>query len=146
MPSLTAMGFTTHVGDDRPSLPPQVYAQPFGRTANWRLKYTVTLQTPPAHPYKHVSSIIVSAVLNVHPFLGTWLACLLSITSWARVAVLSGYLRPTVLHALHSPVPRTIARTPQDVDQTLAWYRHVMYILPPTRDTIFFQLHHWVRT
>ena len=88
-PSLTAMGFTVHLGND---CPPLIYAQPSGLTASWHLKYTVTLQSPPpTQAHKHVSNILVSAVLNVQPFLHTWASCLLSITSWAQVALLSGY-------------------------------------------------------
>ena len=107
-PSLTAMGFTVHL---RYNCPPLVYAQPLGLTAIWRLKYTVALQSPPAQAHKHVSNILVSAVLNVQPFLHTWASCLLSITSWAQVAILSGYSRPIVLRALHSAVPRIVACT-----------------------------------
>ena len=76
--SLTAMGFTIHIQGQNP---PLVYAQPSGLTAEWRLKYTVTLQSPPAQAHKHISSTIVSAVLNVQPFLGSWIACLLSVSS-----------------------------------------------------------------
>ena len=128
-PSLTAMGFTVHLGND---CPPLVYAQPSGLTATWRLKYTMTLQSPPTQAYKHVSNILVSAVLNVQPFLHT--SCLLSITSWAQVAVLSGYSRPTVLRALHSAVPRIVARE--------TWTRHLyganmllINCLPPGRQS-----------
>ena len=142
-PSLTAMGFTVQLGND---CPPLVYAQPSGLTATWRLKCTVTLQSPPAQAHKHVSNIPVSAVLNVQPFLHTWASCLLSITSWAQVAVLSGYSRPTVLRALHSAVPRIVARTPWDVDQTLIWCEHVTYKLPSTRETVFFHLHRWLQS
>ena len=72
-------------------------------------------------------------------------ACLVSITSWAQVACLSGYSRPTVLRALHSVVPRIISRTPWDLDSTLAWCCHITYTLPATRDTIFFRVHRWVK-
>ena len=143
-PSLTAMGFTIHLGDDSP---PLIYAQPSGLTASWHLKYTVTLQSPPpVQAHKHISNILVSAVLNVQPFLHTWASCLLNITSWAQVALLSGYSRPTVLRALHSAVPRIIARTTWDVDQTLIWYEHITYKLPSTRETVFFHLHRWLNS
>ena len=139
-PSLTAMGFTVHLGND---CPPLVYAQPSGLIAIWRLKYTVTLQSPPAQAHKHVSNILVSAVLNVQPFLHTRASCLLSITAWAQVAILSGYSQPTVLRALHSAVPRIVARTLWDVDQTC---EHIAYKLPSTRETIFFHLHRWLQS
>ena len=48
---------------------------------------------------------------RVQPFLLTWIACLLSITSWAQVACLSGYSHPTVLRVLHSTVPHIISAT-----------------------------------
>ena len=91
-----------------------MYAQPSGITNTWSLKYTVTLQSPPSQAYKHIFSIIVSVVLNIHPFLGSWISCLLSITSraWAQVACISGYSRATVLCALHFAVPRIISHTP----------------------------------
>ena len=111
----------------------------------WSLKYRVTLQSPPSQAYKHISSIIVSAVLNIQPFLGSWISCLLSITSWAQVACLLGYSRATVLRALRSAVPRIISWTPWDVDSTLLWCKHAVYILPCTRDTVFFRLHRWVQ-
>ena len=114
--------------------------------SNWHLKYTVTMQTPTTHAHKHISSIIISAVLNVHPFLHTWLGCLLSLTSWAQLAVLSGYTRSTVLRALHSAVPRIMSRTPWDVDSTLQWCCYATYILPCTRDTLFFRLHRWLQS
>ena len=82
-PSLTAMGFTVHLWENNP---PLVYAQPSGLTSDWHLKYTVTLQSP--HSQAHN---IVGVVLNVQPFLHSWMACLLRITSWAQVACLSGY-------------------------------------------------------
>ena len=56
--NMTAMGFTVHVHGQHP---PLVYAQPSGLTAEWRLKYTVTLQSPLAYAHKHILSIIVSA-------------------------------------------------------------------------------------
>ena len=65
-PSLTAMGFTIHI---RGTQSPLIYAQPSGLTSAWHLKYTMTLQSPPAQAYKHIYNIIVSAVLNVHPLL-----------------------------------------------------------------------------
>ena len=114
--SLTAMGFTTHIQGCHS---PLFYAQPSGLTSTWHLKYTVTLQTPQSKAHKHISNIIVGAVLNVQPFLHTWISCLLSITAWAQMACLSGYSRSTVLRALHSAVPRIISRTPWDVDNTL---------------------------
>ena len=141
--NLTAMGMTTHLTGTHP---PLIYAQPSGLTSDWHLKYTVTMQTPTTHAHKHISSIIVSAVLNVHPFLHTWHGCLLSLTSWAQLAVLSGYTRSTVLRALHSAVPRVISRTPWDVDSTLNWCCHATYILPCTRDTLFFRLHRWLQS
>ena len=129
---------TTHL---KGTHPPLIYAQPSGLTSDWHLKYTVTMQTPTAHAHKHISGIIVSAVLNVHPFLHTWVGCLLSLTSWSQLAILSGYTRSTLLRALHSAVPRVISRTPWDVDSTLQWCCHATYILPCTRDTLFFRLH-----
>ena len=141
-PSITAMGFTVHIHGDHP---PLVYSQPSGLTSAWHLKYTVTLQSPPAHAHKHISNIIVSAVLNIHPFLHTWAGCLLSVASWAQLACLSGYPRSTVLRALHSAVPRIISRTPWDVDSTLGWCCHVVYFLPATRDTVFFRLRRWLQ-
>ena len=45
----------------------------------------------PTHAHKRISNIIVCAVLNVQPFLGSWASFLLSITSWAQIACLSGY-------------------------------------------------------
>ena len=96
--SLAAMGMATH---PKGTHPPLIYAQPSGLTSDWHPKYTVTMQTPTTHAHKHISSIIVSAVLNVHPFLHTWLGCLLSLTSWSQLAILSGYTRSTVLRALH---------------------------------------------
>ena len=140
--SLTAMGFTTHIQGCHS---PLVYAQPSGLTSTWHLKYTVTLQTPQSHAHKHISNIIVGAVLNVQPFLHTWISCLLSITAWAQMACLSDYSRSTVLRALHSAVPRIISRTPWDVDNTLQWCYHAAYILPCTRETIFFRLNRWVQ-
>ena len=41
-----------------------MYAQPSGLMPTWHLKYTVTLQSPPTHAHKHVSNIIINAVLN----------------------------------------------------------------------------------
>ena len=119
-----------------------MYSQPSGLTGTWHLKYTVTLQSPPAHAHKDVSNIIVSAVLS---FLHTWAGCLLSIASWAQLACLSGYPQSTVLRALHSAVPRIISRTPWDVDSTLQWCCHVVYVLPATCDTIFFRLRRWLQ-
>ena len=64
-----------------------------------------------------------------------------------RLAVTATYLgqqsaaqrvRGGGLRALHSAVPRIIARTPWDVDQTLIWCEHITYQLPSTRETIFF--------
>ena len=63
---VTAMGFTIHVREQHPAL---VYTQPSSLTAQWGLKYTVTLHSPIAQAHKHVSSIIVGAVLNVPPFI-----------------------------------------------------------------------------
>ena len=141
-PSLTAMGFTVHLWENNP---PLVYAQPSGLTSDWHLKYTVTLQSPHSQAHKHISTIIVGAVLNVQPFLHSLMACLLTITSWAQVACLSGYSRPTVLRTLHSAVPRIISRTPCDLDNTLGWCCQVTHILSTTCDTIFFRLHSWVK-
>ena len=91
------------------------------------------------------SSIIVGAVLNVQPFLQSLVACL-CITLWAQLASLSGYSRPTVLRALHSAVPRIVSRTPWDVDGTLEWCRHIAYVLPCSRDTVFYRLCRWIVT
>ena len=141
--SLTNMGMTMHINNAHP---PLVYAQPSGLTSTWMLKYTVTLQSPPAQAYTHISNIMASAVLNVHPFLQSWLACMLSITSWAQLAYLSGYTRATILRTMHSTVPRIISRTPWDVDSTLQWCCHIVHSLPASRDTIFFCLLRWIRT
>ena len=98
--------------------------------------------------------LYVSCAVTVHctarggglqPFLHTWASYLLSITSWAQVAILTGYSRPTVLRALHSAVPRIVARTTWDVDQTLIWCEHIAYKLPSTRATVFFHLHRWLQ-
>ena len=140
--SLAAMGFTVHLHG---SGPPLVYAQPSGLTSTYHLKYSVTLQSP-RNAHTHISAIIVSAVLNVQPFLHTWLSCLLSITAWAQIACLSSYPRSTVLRALHSAVLRIVSRTVWDVDSTLRWCQHAVYCLPSTRDAIFFKLHRWVQT
>ena len=114
--SAIAMGFTTHLhGSD----PPLIYAQPSGLISTWHLKNTVTLQTPRTNAHKQISNIIVGAMLNVQPFLHTWIARLLSITAWAQMACLSGYSNSTVLRALHSAVPRIISRTLWDVEHTL---------------------------
>ena len=142
-PSLTTMGFTTHLVPDCPQL---IYAQPSGLTKDWHLKYSATLQTPNATTHKRVSNIIVGAVLSVEPFLHTWISCLLSITTWAQIACFFGYSRSAVSREVHSAVPRRISRAPWDVDSTLHWCRHVTYILPATRDTIFFRLHRWVQS
>ena len=141
-PTITAMGFTVHVHGDSP---PLVYSQPSGLTSTWHLKYTVILQSPPTHAHKHMSNIIVSAVLNIHPFLHIWAGCLLSIASWAQLACLSGYPQSIVLRALHSAVPRIISRTPWDVDSTLPWCCHVVYFLACTCDTVFFRLGRWLQ-
>ena len=140
--SLTAMGMTMHIDTAHP---PLVYAQPSSLTSTWTLKYAVTVQSPPTQAYKHISNIMVGAVLNVHPFLQLWLACMLSITSWAQLAGLSSYTRATILRAMHSAVPRTISRTPcitsrtpWDADSTLQWCCHIVHSLPASRDTIFF--------
>ena len=139
--TMTAMGIITHVHGQHP---PLVYPQRF--TSQWHLKYTVTLQSPTGQAHTHISSIIVGAVLNVQPFLHSWVACLLSITSWAQLASLSGYSRPTVLCALHSALPRIVTRTPRDVDGTLEWCRHIAYVLPRSRDTVFYRLRRWIVT
>ena len=86
------------------------------------------------------------AVFNVQPFLQSWVSCLLSITSWAQLVRLFGYSRPTVLRALHSAVPCIISTTPWDVDGTLEWCRHITYVLPCSRDSIFFRLRRWIVT
>ena len=117
--TMTAMGITTQVHGQHP---PLVYTQPLDLTSHWHLKYTVTLQSPTGQAHNHISSIIVGAVMNVQPFLQSWVACILSITSWTQLASLSGYSKPTVLHALHSAVPRIVSRTPWDVDGTLHMY------------------------
>ena len=140
-PSLTAMGFTTHLHSQ---CPPLIYARPSGLT-NWHLKYTVTLQTPTTTAHKHISNIMVGAVLNLEPFLHSWISCLLSSTAWAQLACLSGYSRSAVLRAMHSAVPRIMSRAVWDVDSTLDWCKHVTYILAATRDTIFFRLHRWIQ-
>ena len=114
--TMMAMGITTHVHEQHP---PLVYAQPARLTSQWKLKYTVTLQSPTGHTHKHISSIIVGAVLNVQPFLNSWDPCLLSMTPWAQLASLSGYSRRTILRALHSVVPRIVSKTPWDIDGTL---------------------------
>ena len=140
-PTITAMGFTVHVDGDSP---PLVYSQPSGLTGTWHLKYTVTLQPPPTNAHKHISNIIVSAVLNIHTFLHTWAGCIFSIVSWAQLACLSGYPQSTVLRAPHSAVPRIISRTPWDVDSTLNCCCHVVYFLPATRNTVFFRPRRWL--
>ena len=73
--------YSSHQWNAPPHL---VYAQPSGITSTWTLKYTVTLQSPPSQAYQHICNIIVSAVLNIQPFLGSWISCLLSITSWHK--------------------------------------------------------------
>ena len=105
----------------------------------------VTMQSPWARDYKHVASIIVSAVLNVQPFLHSWLGVLISITAWCQISLLSGYPRSAVLRALHSAVPRIVSRTPWDVEATQAWTVHILYSLPSTRDTIFYRLRQWLQ-
>ena len=115
-PSLTAMGFTTHLHG---MYPPLIYAQPSGLTATWHLKYTVTIQTPHKNTHKHVSNIIVGIVLNLQPFLHTWVSCLLGITSCAQIACLLGNSWPSALRVLHSVVPRIFGCTPWDVGSTL---------------------------
>ena len=82
------MGITMQINNTHATL---VYAQPSGLTSTWTLKYTVTVQSPPAQACKHISNIMVSAVLNVHPFLQLWLACMLRITLWAQLARFSAY-------------------------------------------------------
>ena len=139
--TMTAMGITTHVHGQHL---PLVYAQPSGLTSQWHLKYTVTLQSPTGQA--HIFSIIVGAVLNVQPFLHSWISCLLSITSWAQLPDLSSYSGPTVLHALHSAVPSIVSRTPWDVDGTLEWCRHITYVLPCSRATVFYRLRRWIVT
>ena len=141
--SLTGMGFTMHLGTHNP--PPDLCTT-VGFVSGLVTEVLCHSATPTAQAYKHISSILVSAVLNVQPFLHTWASCLLSITSWAQIACLSGYARPTVLRTLHSAVPRIVARTPWDLEKTLAWCQHVAYILPSTRDTILFRLHRWLQT
>ena len=118
---------------------------PSGLTNTWCLKYSVTMQSPWARDYKHVASIIVSAVLNVQPFLHSWLGVLISITAWCQISLLSGYPRSAVLRALHSAVPRIVSRTPWDVEATQAWTVHILYSLPSTRDTIFYRLRQWLQ-
>ena len=49
--TITAMGFTIHVREQHPAL---VYAQSSSLTAEWGLKYTVTLRSPTAQAHKHV--------------------------------------------------------------------------------------------
>ena len=107
--------------------------------------YTVRLQTTPAHAHKHISNIIAGAVLNVQPFLHMWVGCLVSLTTWAQLACLSGYQGTTILRALYSPVPRVISRTPLGVNSTLLWCGHVVHVLPVTQDTILFHLHRWLQ-
>ena len=140
--SVTAMGITVHL---HKAHPPLIYTQPSGLTNTWCLKYSVTLQSPWARDYKHVASIIVSAVLNVQPFLHSWLGVLISITAWCQISLLSGYPRSAVLRALHSAVPRIVSRTPWDVEATQAWTVHILYSLPSTRDTIFYRLRQWLQ-
>ena len=57
-----------------------------------------------------------------------------------------GGSRSAVLRALHSTVPRIMSRSPWYADSTLHWCKHVTYILPATRDTVFFRLHRWVQS
>ena len=140
--SVTAMGITVHLHQAHP---PLIYTQPSGLTNTWCLKYSVTMQSPWARDYKHVASIIVSAVLNVQPFLHSWLGVLISITAWCQISLLSGYPRSAVLRALHSAVPRIVSRTPWDVEATQAWTVHILYSLPSTRDTIFYRLRQWLQ-
>ena len=140
--SVTAMGITVHLHQAHP---PLIYTQPSGLTNTWCLKYSVTMQSPWARDYKHVASIIVSAVLNVQPFLHSWLGVLISITAWCQILLLSGYPRSAVLRALHSAVPRIVSRTPWDVEATQAWTVHILYSLPSTRDTIFYRLRQWLQ-
>ena len=104
-------------------MPPLVCAQPSGLTSPWHLKYTVTLQSPIGQAHKHISSIIVGAVLNVQPFLHSWISCLLSITSWAQLASLSRYSRPTVLRA-------TLRSAPHRRHNTVGCQRHTRVVLP----------------
>ena len=132
-PSLTTMGFTVHLHE---GCLPLVHTQPSGLTSSWHLKYTMTLQTPHNYAHKRISSIIVGAVLNVLPFLHTWMSCLLNITAWAQVACLSGISRSTVLRVLHYAVPRIISRTPWDLDPSMVLPRNV-YFAHHTRHYIF---------
>ena len=141
-PSLIGLGFMAHLHQ---GCPPLIYAQPSGLTSSWHLKYTVTPQTPHRHAHKQISNIIVGVVLTVFLFLHTWISCLLSITTWAQVACLSGYSRSTVLSALHSAVPPIISKLPWDLDNTLQWCCPATCILPSTRDIVFFRLHRWAQ-
>ena len=103
------------------------------------------MQSPWARDYKHIASIIVSAVLNVQPFLHSWLGILINITAWCQISLLSGYPRSAVLRAPHSAVPRIVSRTPWDVEATQAGTMHILYSLPSTRDTIFYRLRQWLQ-
>ena len=122
-----------------------MYTQPSGLKHDWDLKYSVTMQSPWAGDYKHITGIIVGVVLNVQPFLHSWLGFLVSITIWYQIALLSDYPRSAVLRALHPAVPRIVSRTPWDVEATQAWALHVLYIPPATRNTIFHRLRAWLR-
>ena len=106
--SLTAMGLTTHLREEHP---PLIYAQPSGLTSDLHLKYTVTLQTPTTYAHKHISSIIVSAVLNVHPFLHTWLGCLVSLYVLGSAG---GPLRIYKKHCFARATLRSTTRYQQD--------------------------------
>ena len=70
------------------------------------------MQSPWARDYRHISTIIVSVVLNVQPLLHSWFGILIRITTWCPISLISGYPRSSVLRAPHSALPRILSRTP----------------------------------
>ena len=60
--TITAMGITVHLHGERP---PLTYTQPLGLASDRCLKYSVTLHSPWALDHKHISGMMVSAILNL---------------------------------------------------------------------------------
>ena len=85
---------------------------PSALTNTWDLQYGAPLINPTRAPKEYLPCILISSLTGTLPWQETWAAQILSTLSWAQLAMLSGYKRITMMHALHKAVRCVHAASP----------------------------------
>ena len=128
--STTAMGYGLHRGTDGKGL---AHLHPSSVSDIWTPKLGPPLCTPGSQPKNYLKSIFTSVLTSSVPWCATWAGQLLSVMSWAQVAVLAGYCRKHTARRMHSAVQRAYGDTVHDSTLTAAYVHHTMPLLPMPR-------------